>query len=69
MRTYTFTLSDETDYEVPIDAESEEKAEEILDKMSEKEIKKYAKEPSDLQVVGVKKEKKADAVKEKEDGE
>ena len=33
MRTYTFTLSDETEYEISIDAENEEKAEEILDSM------------------------------------
>ena len=33
MRRYTFTLKDETEYEVPIESESEEKAEEILNKM------------------------------------
>ena len=69
MRTYTFTLSDETEYEISIDAESEEKAEEILDGMSEKQIKKNATESSDMQRVGVKKEKKVDVIKEDKDGE
>ena len=39
MKTYTYTLADETEYEISIDAESEGEAEEILDGMSEKEIK------------------------------
>mgnify|MGYP003144109576 CR=1 FL=1 len=69
MKTYTFTLADETEYEISIDAENEEKAEEILDSMSEKEIKKNVKESSDLQIVGVKKEKKVDVIKEDKDGE
>ena len=69
MRTYTFTLSDETEYEISIDAESEGEAEEILDGMSEKQIKKNATESSDMQIVGVKKEKKVDVIKEDKDGE
>ena len=69
MKTYTFTLADETEYEISIDFENEEKAEEILDSMSEKEIKKNVKESSDLQIVGVKKEKKVDVIKEDKDGE
>ena len=69
MKTYTYTLADETEYEISIDAESEGEAEEILDGMSEKQIKKNAKESSDLQIVGVKKEKKVDETKEDKDGE
>ena len=69
MRTYIYTLADETEYEISIDAESEGEAEEILDGMSEKQIKKNAKESSDLQIVGVKKEKKVVETKEDKDGE
>ena len=69
MKTYTYTLADETEYEISIDAESEGEAEEILDGMSEKQIKKNATESSDMQIVGVKKEKKVDVIKEDKDGE
>ena len=69
MKTYTYTLADETEYEISIDAESEGEAEEILDSMSEKQITKNVKESSDLQIVGVKKEKKVDVIKEDKDGE
>jgi len=69
MRTYIYTLADETEYEISIDAESEGEAEEILDGMSEKQIKKNAKETSDLQIVGVKKEKKVVETNEDKDGE
>ena len=65
MRRYTFTLKDETEYEVPIESESEEKAEEILNKMSEKQIRKHAKVSSKevtLQVIGVTKEKIAEKI-------
>ena len=65
MRRYTFTLKDETEYEVPIESESEEKAEEILNKMSEKQIRKHAKVSSKkvtLQVMGVKKERIAEKI-------
>jgi hypothetical protein len=37
--------------------------------MSEKQIKKNATESSDMQIVGVKKEKKVDVIKEDKDGE
>ena len=69
MKTYTYTLADETEYEISIDAESEGEAEAILDGTSEKQIKKNAKESSDLQIVSVKKEKKVVETKEDKDGE
>jgi len=67
MRTYTFTLKDETEYEVGIDAKSETEAEEILEKMDKKEISKYSKVSSDMQIISVSKDKTESKVSNKKE--
>jgi len=67
MRTYTFTLKDETEYEVGIDAKSETEAEEILEKMDKKEISKYSKISSDMQIISVSKDKTESQVSNKKE--
>tara|TARA_R100001244_G_scaffold131315_1_gene104400 strand:- start:28 stop:240 length:213 start_codon:yes stop_codon:yes gene_type:complete len=67
MRTYTFTLKDETEYEVGIDAKSETEAEEILEKMDKKEISKYSKISSDMQIISVSKDKTESKVSNKKE--
>ena len=55
MRNYTYTLEEERQYVVGIDAESEQEAERMLDNMSKKDIEKNLTEIIGLEIVSVKK--------------
>ena len=55
MRKYTYTLEEERQYVVGIDAESEQEAERVLDNMSKKDIEKNLTEIIGLEIVSVKK--------------
>ena len=55
MRKYTYTLKEERQYVVGIDAESEQEADKILDKMSKKEVEKYLTEIVWFDIISVKK--------------
>ena len=55
MRKYTYTLKEERQYVVGIDAESEQEAERILDNMSKKDIEKNLTEIIGLEIVSVEK--------------
>ena len=54
MRKYTYTLEEERQYVVGIDAESEQEAERMLDNMSKKDIEKNLTEIIGLEIVSVK---------------
>jgi low affinity Fe/Cu permease len=55
MRKYTYTLKEERQYVVGIDAESEQEADKILDKMSKKEVEKHLTEIVWFDIISVKK--------------